>query len=151
MAREASLFCGCLYYSASALGRIITKMAEEEFAITGLSPSYAFLLMIINKKPGVQPTEISEKMMLTPSTVTRLIEKLEYQGYLKRRSEGRATLVEPTDKSLRINDKIQEAWVSLYKRYVSLLGEETAKKLTQEIYEAAVKLEENATTEVETG
>jgi len=149
MAREASPFCGCLYYSANALGRIITKMAEEEYAITGLSPSYAFLLMIVNKKPGVQPSEISDKMMLTPSTVTRLIEKLEYQGYLKRRSEGRTTLVEPTEKSLKISDTIQQAWVNLYKRYVALLGEETAKKLTQEIYEAAIKLEEHV--EVETG
>lgn len=143
--KDNSPFDGCLYYTASALGRIVTRMAEEEFAATGLSPSYVFLLMIVHGKPGIQPTEIAEKMMLTPSTVTRLIEKLEYQGYLRRRSEGRATLVEPTEKSLAANDRLQEAWAGLSRRYGELLGEETARKLTQDIYEAAVKLEENAT------
>lgn len=142
MARESSPFSGCLYYSANALSRIITKMSEEEFLITGLSPSYAFLLMLANDKPGIQPSEIAEKLMLTPSTVTRLIEKMEYQGYLKRHSEGRATLVEPTDKSYKINVRLHEAWQSLSRRYIDLLGEDMAKRLTQEMYNAAIKLEE---------
>ena len=55
---EKSKYCGCLYYSANALSRIMTKMADEEFASAGLSSSYAFLLMTVNHKPGIQPKEI---------------------------------------------------------------------------------------------
>ena len=136
MENEDSKYCGCLYYSANALGRVMTRMAEEEFSVTGLAPSYAFLLMGVNEKPGIQPGEISIQMQLTPSTVTRLIEKMEQKGYVERKSAGRATQVYPTDKSRVLDDKIKEAWVNLFNRYSKILGEENARDLTANIYEA---------------
>jgi DNA-binding MarR family transcriptional regulator len=118
----------------------MTKMADEEFAITGLSSSYAFLLMTVNSKPGIQPKEISEQMQLTPSTITRLIEKMEQRKMLERKSAGRTTEVYPTDKSLELDKKIKAAWRNLYNRYSELIEEEEAKKLTACIYDTVKKL-----------
>ena len=115
-------------------------MADEEFAITGLSSSYAFLLMTVNSKPGIQPKEISEQMQLTASTITRLIEKMEQKKMLERKSLGRTTAVYPTDKSLELDKKIKEAWKNLYNRYSLLIEEEEAKKLTACIYDTVKKL-----------
>ncbi|HSZ25661.1 MAG TPA: helix-turn-helix domain-containing protein, partial [Cytophagaceae bacterium] len=103
--KAKSTYCSCLYYSANALSRIMSKMADEEFAITGLSSSYAFLLMVVNKKPGVQPKMISEELQLTPSTITRLIEKMEQRKFLERKSIGRITEVYPTQKSIELDKK----------------------------------------------
>ncbi len=130
-------YCGCLYSSANTFARLMTKMAEEEFAVTGLAPSYAFLLMSINEKPGIQPKELAEHMQLTASTVTRLIEKMEAKGLVTRTSVGRTTEVYPTHKCSDLDNKIKEAWMNLYKRYSQLLGEEEAKKLTTDVYEAS--------------
>ena len=135
-----SKYCGCLYYSANALSRLMTKMADEEFAILGLSASYAFLLMTVNDKPGIQPKEISEQMQLTPSTITRLIEQMEQKKMVERKSTGRMTEVYPTDKSRKLDGKIKEAWRNLYNRYSELIEEEEAKKLTANIYDAVKKL-----------
>jgi len=135
-------YCNCLYYSANALARIITKMAEEEFAVVQLAPSYAFLLMAVNGKPGIQPMEISKIMMLTPSTVTRLIEKMEFKGYLERKIIGKFTEVHPTKKSISINGDIKKAWQNLLTHYERVLGKDESKKLTTEIFEAALKLQE---------
>ena len=135
-----SKYCGCLYYSANALSRLMTKMADEEFAIIGLSASYAFLLMTVNDKPGIQPKEISEQMQLTPSTITRLIEQMEQKKMVERISTGRTTEVYPTDKSKKLDGKIKEAWRNLYNRYSELIEEEEAKRLTANIYEAVKKL-----------
>jgi len=140
MKQGHSKYCHCLYYSANALARVLTKMAEEEFGITGLAPSYAFLLMTVNGKPGIQPKEISEHMQLTPSTVTRLVEKMEDRGFLERKSMGKFTQVYPTDKSKKLDKKIREAWRSLHKRYSDLLGEAKGRKLTNEVYQAIEKL-----------
>jgi DNA-binding MarR family transcriptional regulator len=118
----------------------MTKMADEEFAITGLSSSYAFLLMTVNSKPGIQPKEISEQMQLTPSTITRLIEKMEQKQMLERKSIGRTTEVYPTDKSLELDKKIKMAWKNLYNRYSELIEEKEAKKLTESIYDTVKKL-----------
>lgn len=134
--QNESIYCGCLYYSANALSRVITKMADEAFSSTGLAPSYAFLLMTVNVKPGIQPKELSKQMQLTPSTITRLIEKMESKGFVKRKSVGRATEVYPTDKSLEVDSKIKSSWVKLYKQYTEILGEENSKELTKNIYEA---------------
>jgi len=133
-------YCGCLYYSANALARVITRLAEEEFGMVQLAPSYAFLLMSINAKPGIQPNEISEIMMLQPSTVTRLVEKMEYKGYVERKSNGKFTEIYPTQKSLDLDPKIKEAWLNLLNRYNRLIGEEKGRQLASEIFDAAIKL-----------
>ena len=119
----------------------MTKMADEAFSPTGLAASYAFLLMIVNEKPGIQPGEISCQMQLKPSTVTRLIEKMEYRGYLKREQTGRTTQVYPTPASTKLNPQIKKAWSNLYRQYADVLGDAHAKSLTQSIYEATLKLE----------
>ncbi|MCX6265786.1 MAG: MarR family transcriptional regulator [Bacteroidetes bacterium] len=134
-------FCKCLYYSANALARIVTKMAEEEFSAVNLAPSYAFVVMTVNKNPGILAGELAEIMMLTPSTVTRLIDKLESQQLVKKHCEGRSTLIYPTPKSVELNEAIKAAWYKLYVRYVEVLGQENALHLTGEIYQSALKLE----------
>ena len=134
-------YCSCLYYSANALSRKITKMAEDAFASTGLAPSYAFLMMSINKQPGLHPKELSEIMMLTQSTVTRLIEKLELKGLAERKCDGKYTNVLPTKDGKKIHSKLEKAWLKLYSEYTGILGEKAAKDLTHDIYNALEKLE----------
>ena len=116
-------------------------MADEEFSVTGLSSSYALLLMAVNDRPGIQPKEISVQMQLSPSTVTRLVEKLENRGLVSRRFVGRCTEVHPTPKSKEMNERIKEAWKNLFTRYSQLLGAEESKDLTSRIYQATQQLQ----------
>jgi DNA-binding MarR family transcriptional regulator len=141
MVKCDSKYCGCLYFSANALARNITKMAEEAFSETGLSPSYAFLVMSINSNPGIQPRDLSAEMQLTPSTITRLIEKLEYKNLAERKISGKYTEVYPTEKSLKLDETIKLAWINLYKSYSEILGEDNGKELTAQIYNATKLLE----------
>jgi DNA-binding MarR family transcriptional regulator len=139
--KERSKYCNCLYFSSNALARIMTKIADEEFRTTGLTTSYAFLLMTVNEKPGIQPTEISQQMMLTPSTVTRLIDKMENKKYLRREYEGKQAKVFPTEKSLVLDPKLRENWLNLFKKYSDILGENNSVDLTVNISKAVEKLE----------
>ena len=141
MSKEAPQLNNCLYFSVNALGRVLTKMAEEEFSITGLPPSYAFILRAANHVPGIQPKELSREMMLSPSTITRLVDKLVLRGFLTRQTEGRSCLIHPTQKSLDLEETIAVAWSNLHKRYCALLGEEIASELTTKAYQASKELE----------
>ena len=134
-------YCGCLYYSANALARNITRMAEKEFRPTGLAPSLAFVVMTVNRKPGITAGELSAIMQLQPSTVTRLVDKLEDNGYLRRHNEGRYIEVFPTSEATRLNESLKSAWQSLHRRYSTMLGEQAANQLTAAIYAASSKLE----------
>jgi DNA-binding MarR family transcriptional regulator len=140
--KERSKYCTCLYFSSNALARLMTKIADEEFRTTGLTTSYAFLLMTVNEKPGIQPTEISRQMMLTASTVSRLVEKLENKKYLRREYEGKLTRVFPTEKSLVLDKKLRDSWSNLFKKYSDRLGENISINFTTEISKAVEKLEQ---------
>ncbi len=129
-------YSSCLYYSANALARVMGKLAEEEFSKTGLAPTYAFVLMAVNSYPGIQPKELSEYLQLTPSTVTRLIDKMEIKGYLERKNCGRSTEIYPTEQSLALNNQIRSSWEELHKRYSNLIGENEGKALTEKINQA---------------
>jgi DNA-binding MarR family transcriptional regulator len=116
-------------------------MAEEEFSAVDLAPSYAFVVMTVNKNPGIHAGELAEIMMLTPSTVTRLVDKLERRGLVKKHSEGRITMIYPTPASVEINEAIKAAWYKLYLRITKVLGEENGRQLTGSVSQAALKLE----------
>ena len=120
-----------MYYSANNLAKILSELADDAFKTTGLAPSYAFLLMAVNDNPGIQPSELSKILRLKPSTITRLIEKMEYQGYLERSSEGRATYVSPTNACLEMDNELHAAWKQLKNRYKEILGERYTEVLTE--------------------
>lgn len=131
----------CLYFTASKLSRIISKMAEEEFAATGLSPAYAFLLIIVNDRPGITQQELGNALHLTPSTVTRFIDKLELKDLVTRTMEGKNSLIHLTEEGIAIQGKIEQAQNNLYKRYSDILGKEKGDNLTKLIFEASTMLD----------
>ncbi|MGZ8559485.1 MAG: MarR family winged helix-turn-helix transcriptional regulator [Chitinophagaceae bacterium] len=77
MKTSDSKYCQCLYFTANALARKIEKLAKESWSKVELSPSHAYLLMLSIEQPGIQPTALAEHLQLQPSTITRLIDKLE--------------------------------------------------------------------------
>ncbi|MFN8672714.1 MAG: MarR family transcriptional regulator [Candidatus Sericytochromatia bacterium] len=142
MEEEKKNFCRCLYYSVNGLSRLITKIADDCFAPTKLTSSYAFLLMIVNNRNGISPKEISLIMQLSPSTVTRLVDKMVIKGLLDRTFNKKNSLIFSTEKSKELDPLIRQCWRNLYIAYSEVLGEEVSKKLTEDIYASYNILEE---------
>ncbi|MFC5404558.1 MarR family winged helix-turn-helix transcriptional regulator [Cohnella soli] len=130
----------CLYFTANRLGRIVSRMAEDEFASSGMSPTSAFLLMAVFEKDGISQKELGHILHLQPSTVTRLIEKLVAKNLIYNRVEGRLSLIYATDKGKATEEVINECWNNLRRRYVAILGEE-GDALSFRIDEASDRLE----------
>lgn len=131
-ARE-SAFNQCLYFSSSALSRKVEKMAEESWKKIGLAPSHAYLLTLAISEPGIQAGEIAEQLHLTPSTITRLIQKLEEKKLVVRVYEGKSTLVYPTAKSRYLYPKMQECLSEFYEKYTSVLGVDESARFIRNI------------------
>ena len=140
MKDDTSILHNCLYFTANSLSRVITKMAEQEFMGTGLSPSHAFLIMLVNEHPGILQKVLCEKLNLAPSTVTRFVDTLVYRGFLTRQTQGKSTMVFPTEAGEALQDAIHKAWKSLYVRYSDVLGLEQGNDLTARVDQASIAL-----------
>lgn len=132
----------CLFFTANSLARDITRMGEEEFASIGMTPSYAFLMLMALDSPGISQKEISTGMNMAPSTVSRFIDALVKRGLIKKDVQGRSTYIHPTDKGIHLRASILEVWKNLYERYSKILGQEKGKELTRLCLEASKKLQQ---------
>lgn len=126
----------CLYFTANSLSRYINKMADEAFRITGVSPSYGYLMLLLIDEPGLSQNELSKRMNLKASTMTRFIDKLIVMKYVDRVQEGRSSFIYPTESGKNLKPVIDKALSDLFKRYCDILGEEFAVKMTADIYKA---------------
>lgn len=138
---DESFLTECLFFTANRLGRAMTKMAEEEFAPTGLTPMYGYVIRLVNGTPGISQKEIAEKLSITPSTLTRFIDKLEARHLVERRVNGKTVQVYPTPGGLTLGDTIRQASTNLKRRYEAVLGKEAADLLNEEIVLTSGRLE----------
>jgi len=121
---------GCLFFSTNKLARELGRLAEEAFSKTGLSPSHAVLLYTVNLRGEIQQKEIGELLHLTPSTITRLIDKLERRGYIKKQLDGKSVCLWATPEGLAQQEQIIASWNQLHEGYQNILtAEETAQFL----------------------
>lgn len=129
-----------LYYTTTAFSREITSIAETAFLDLGLTPSDAYLIMTVNEKPNIQPTEISEKILLAPSTITRMIEKLEKRSIVTRTTEGKYTYVAATPKGRELYGNIIKKWDEVADIFKRRLGVDFVAHLVDHTSQGAFRL-----------
>ncbi|GAB6110203.1 MarR family winged helix-turn-helix transcriptional regulator [Fusibacter bizertensis] len=118
----------CLFFSSTKLAREFSKIGEEAFKHIGLSPSLAMLIYVLNLTDEIQQKELGERLYLTPSTITRFIEKLTYKGLVAKRSEGKNVFVSTTEQGKSLQGEIVLAWNTLHILYDGILTEEESKQ-----------------------
>lgn len=140
MKTSESKYSECLYFTSSALQRKVEKLAIESLKKVNLPPSHGYLLLTVIEEPGIQPGALAEELQLTPSTITRFIEKLENKKLLIRTTEGKITNVYPTPKAKELLPKMKECINHFYTQYSSILGKTESEKLIAGMGKVADKL-----------
>lgn len=128
-----------IYFLTSALARKLSSQADDAFASIGLSSSHALLLLMVSEEPGIKPGVLAEKLYLKPSTITRLVQKLERRELVIKESAGRSKSIVCTSKGEEMAVEINETWKQLFKekeaelgeRYVSVLSEMISKAIEE--------------------
>jgi MarR family transcriptional regulator, organic hydroperoxide resistance regulator len=120
-----------MYFSSRALARRIEKLAIEAWKKVDLSPSHGYLLLLVIEEAGIGPSALADQLLLTPSTITRLIEKLEEKKLVVRALEGKTTQVYPTQKAKELYTRLKECLKDFYENYSGILGKEESAKMVQ--------------------
>ena len=141
MKSSNSRFNKCLYFSANALARKVEKLAMESWKKIDLAPSHAYLLMLVLDEPGAQPGSIAKETQLTPSTITRLIEKLEEKKLVIRTTEGKVTNVYGTAMAKELHPKMKSCLDDFYKKYVEILGADESVRMVNNMNKLTDKLQ----------
>ncbi|CAM1361638.1 Transcriptional regulator, MarR family [Tenacibaculum litopenaei] len=131
----------CLYFTAGRFFREINALAEESFQEIGLSPSYAYILMVVDNESPIATSAVANRVGLKPSTVTRLVDKLVGKGLIQRSQEGRNVWLHKTDKLEEEMLQITACWNKLYHAYNEIIGTKEATELNAALCQANEKLE----------
>jgi DNA-binding MarR family transcriptional regulator len=135
-----SQYCHCLYFTASTLARKVDKLARESWKRVNLSPSHAYLLMLVIEQPGIQPKTLAAHLQLQPSTITRLMEKLENKKLVIRVFKGKLTMVYPTVRGRDLSSRLKGCLQAFYSSYCEVLGKQHSARFVQQIARMADQL-----------
>jgi len=140
MKPSESKYCKCLYFTTNALARKVEKLAVEAWKPVGLSPSHAYLLMMVIEEPGLQPGTLSDHLQLTPSTISRLIEKLEEKKLVVRVTEGKVTNVYATPAAKNMLPQLKNCVSTFSKNYTDILGNAESIQMVNSLNKLSDKL-----------
>jgi MarR family transcriptional regulator, organic hydroperoxide resistance regulator len=109
---------------SQALGRV-TRLhraaAGELLKETGLYPGQELLMMHLWEMGCVRQADLIELLGVDPSTVTKMLQRLQRTGYVTRATDPvdrRAVLVKATETSRSLASEIEAAWTTLEQRTV---------------------------------
>ncbi len=119
----------CLLFNIKKLEGRLSKLAEEQFTKLNLHHTYVYILTIINNYGVTKTKYIAYELGLNSSTVTRMVNKLEQDGYVLRGSKNSKVDILLTEKGKNIMPKIDECWHDFHKRYEEILSYNDVKNL----------------------
>ena len=97
-----------LGYRMSDNSRLLRRLFDERVRDLGLTAAQARLLLSLNRHPDENQAFHAERLEVEPITLTRIIDRMEEAGWVKRRADPadrRARILHLTDKS---RDTVEE-------------------------------------------
>lgn len=109
---------------------------DKYFAPYGLTPvkfNSLLLLKYLGGKDGLSQNKISEHMIVTPSNITRLIDRLIRDGYVERMvstTDRRVKMIKITAKGAEIVEKVLSGYGDMIQQSVYLLERSEVEQLS---------------------
>ena len=106
------------------LVRVVQLYERDEFKPYGLTTTQCYALIHINDNPHYTMQTLSDKMNLDKSTMTRILNILERDGYLVRykdQNDKRIVMARLTDKGVQTTKSLEESTKAYYMKIVNNL------------------------------
>lgn len=140
MATLQDTYNSCLFHTATALGRSLIKLADQQFAPIGLTSSMGFILMTAKTASGILIADLALVHQLDISTVSRALDKLAQAELIKREGQRKNIRIFITPKGELKEADARSAWAKVQQAYASVLSAPGALDLAHRVSEADAKL-----------
>jgi DNA-binding MarR family transcriptional regulator len=94
------------------LARVLNRVGPDEVCCEGLTPRQCGILRTLVDKPGARLSDLAAESGITPSAMTRVLDKLEAQGLIQRvrgaGEDGRAAMVAITERGRSVRGRIDQ-------------------------------------------
>ena len=130
-----------LIYTIGILWSQISTRLETVLSKFDLNIAKFNILMIIKHagtKEGIQQNEISKRLLVTASNITKLLDKLEKDGMITRNSkenDRRVKLIMITDSASKLLDKAWKIYQKEVNAITAKMPEKEAKRLNEKLLE----------------
>ncbi|MEV7679425.1 MarR family transcriptional regulator [Streptomyces sp. NPDC088341] len=125
---------GPVSHSLSRVARLHRIAAAKLLRSAGLYPGQELLMMYLWDTDTARQSELIKSMDLDPSTVTKMLQRLDQAGYVKRSADPgdrRAVLVEATGESCALRWEVTNAWTTLEEHTLAGLDDTEREELTR--------------------
>ncbi len=128
-------------YSVTLINNIINKNISSQYAHFNLTPGKFNILMVVKhagKEKGIKQVEISKNLILTPSNITKLIDKLEKDKLVTRSApsgDRRVNIVTITERGSKLVDMASAGSIGEFKRMAGNIRPDKLKKLSSLLME----------------
>jgi DNA-binding MarR family transcriptional regulator len=124
------------------LDHALNKRSRRLLRLVGVTAPQRFIIRVIALYPGSTPSHIARWLHVTPATVTRVVQRMEEAGLLRREpdpADSRRVLLHLTAKARRLEEKTESSGESPIARVLARTPaarvEETCKMLAALIEE----------------
>ena len=92
--------------------RVLGRIGPDDICCEGLTPRQAGVLRVLTDREGARLSDLAAAAEITPSAMTRNLERLEKRGLVRRvrggQDDRRSAVVEITDAGRRVRARIDE-------------------------------------------
>ncbi|HYL12048.1 MAG TPA: MarR family winged helix-turn-helix transcriptional regulator [Terriglobales bacterium] len=107
------------------LARVLGRVGPDEACCEGMTPRQCSILRTLVDKQGARLSDLATESGITPSAMTRVLEKLEAQGLVQRvrgkSKDGRAAMVMITTDGREVRRRIDELMLDRTQKIVSAI------------------------------
>lgn len=94
------------------LSRVLGRVGPDEVCCGGLTPRQTAILKTLVASEGSRLSDLAQQSGITPSAMTRVLEKLEFHGLVERvrgaQVDGRAAMVRITAQGRRVREDLDK-------------------------------------------
>jgi DNA-binding MarR family transcriptional regulator len=115
----------CFAVRVRLLNRIVTRIYDEALRPVGMTANQMNILAVLENMTEAQPSDLCRVLHMEKSTVSRNIERMQQQGWVRERSgpDARAVLLATTARGRALLIRAMPLWEDAQDQVRKLLGD----------------------------